>query len=272
MGLNVINNTIRLGVIGCGKMASAILGGVIKNNFLNNKNIYIYDVNKDNSSKLAQEYNFNTVNSTRELLNNVDVILLATKPFVVNEVLEDLKPNYKNQLVISILAGVKIEKYKSVIPNIKIARVMPNTPALVNKGMSAVCTNEFLTREESDFAFNFISNCGKVIKTTEDKIDIITALSGSGPAFYYKIIDLMAQSAIKLGLNEKEALLLSTQTALGSAQMILENNFDIQQLIKNVTTPGGCTEVGNNVLLNSNINEILDKTIKDTMQKAVELG
>ena len=138
--------------------------------------------------------------------------------------------------------------------------------------MSAVCSNDKVDIQELDFGFNFMKNCGKVIKTTEDKIDIITALSGSGPAFYYRIIDLMAKSAQKLGLSYDEAVLLSSQTALGSAKMILENDFQIEQLIKNVTTPGGCTEVGNNVLNESDIDKILDKTIKDTMQKAIELG
>ena len=149
---------------------------------------------------------------------------------------------------------------------------MPNTPALVNEGASAICASANTLEEEIDFAYNFMANCGKVIKTTEDKIDIITALSGSGPAFYFKIIELMAQSAQKLGLDKEQALLLSTQTALGSAKMVFENDYNIEQLIKNVTTPGGCTEVGNNILLNSNIEEIFDELIQKTMQKAIDLG
>lgn len=149
---------------------------------------------------------------------------------------------------------------------------MPNTPALVNEGMSAICSNDLVSYDEFNFAFELMKNCGKVIKTNENKMDIITALSGSGPAFYFRIIDLMAKSAQKLGLSYDEAILLSSQTALGSAKMIMENNFNIEQLITNVTTPKGCTEVGNNVLNESNINNILDETIKKTMQRAIELG
>lgn len=270
MEINV--NDIKLGVIGCGKMSNAILSGVIKNNFLNNENIYVYDIKEEASEAFSETLGVNKVNSTADLLSLVDVVLLATKPFVVDNVLTELKENYNNQLIMSILAGVKIEKYLSVINNAQIVRIMPNTPALVNEGMSAVCAANNADSEKIDFAYEFMSNCGKVIKTTEDKIDVITALSGSGPAFYFKLIDLIAQSAQKLGLDYKQALLLSTQTALGSAKMILENDFNIEQLIKNVTTPGGCTEVGNHVLNDSNVNEILDKTIKDTMQKAIELG
>ena len=267
-----VNKDTKLGVIGCGKMASAILGGIVKNNFINSENIFIYDVNEEASEKLSEIYGFNKVNSIKDVLKLTNTLLLAVKPFVVDEVLKEIKENYNNQLVLSILAGVKIEKYKNAIENIKIVRIMPNTPALVNMGMSAVCPDEKITELEIDFALDFMNNCGKAIKTTEDKIDVITALSGSGPAFYYRIIDLMAKSAQKLGLDYKEALILSAQTALGSAKMIFENDFNVEQLIKNVTTPGGCTEVGNHVLDDSSIDEILDKTIKDTMEKAIALG
>ncbi|MBR5304051.1 MAG: pyrroline-5-carboxylate reductase [Candidatus Gastranaerophilales bacterium] len=263
---------VKLGVIGCGKMASAILGGVAKHKFLNPEDIYVYDINMEASGTLCREYGFKEAFSIKDLTQNVDVILLAVKPFIISEVLSELKEYYKNQLVLSILAGVKIKKYQEFIENARIIRIMPNTPALVNEGASAICANSNINNDELDFAFNLMSNCGKVIKTTEDKIDIITALSGSGPAFYFKIIELMAQSAMKLGLDKNEALLLSTQTALGSAKMIFENDFDIEQLIKNVTTPGGCTEVGNELLADSMIADIFDKLVFETMLKAKELG
>ncbi len=267
-----VNKDTKLGVIGCGKMASAILGGIIKNSFIDNENIFIYDINEEASENLSEIYGFNKVNSIKDVLKLTNTLLLAVKPFVVDEVLKEIKENYDNQLVLSILAGVKIEKYKNSIENIKIIRIMPNTPALVGMGMSAVCPDEKIKEAEADFALDFMNNCGKAIKTTEDKIDIITALSGSGPAFYYRIIDLMAKSAQKLGLDYNEALVLSTQTALGSAKMIFENDFNVEQLIKNVTTPGGCTEVGNHVIDASTMAEILDKTIKDTTEKAIALG
>ena len=267
-----VNKDVKLGVIGCGNMASAILGGVYNNSFLKQSDIFLYDVNNDAVDNLVSKYNFNKTKSISDLLSKTNTILLAIKPFVIKEVLDEIKKDYNNHLILTIVAGVKIKKYNSIINSAKIIRIMPNTPSLINEGMSAVCSNDKVDIQELDFGFNFMKNCGKVIKTTEDKIDIITALSGSGPAFYYRIIDLMAKSAQKLGLSYDEAVLLSSQTALGSAKMILENDFQIEQLIKNVTTPGGCTEVGNNVLNESEIDKILDKTIKDTMQKAIELG
>lgn len=265
-------SNVKLCVTGAGKMASSILVGAQKNGFLNCKNIFIYDVNVEAAKVLASKLNCNYVETLSEALKETNTVLIATKPFVVNEVLTEIKKDYNNHLILSILAGVKIEKYLSVLTNAKVVRIMPNTPALVQSAMSAVCASVNTDNDSFNFAFNLMKNCGEVIKTTEDKIDVITALSGSGPAYYYKIIDLMAQSAVKLGLDYKEAILLSAQTALGSAKMVLENDFNINQLITNVTTPGGCTEVGNNVLNDSNINEIVDKTITDTMIKAKELG
>ena len=269
---SIVNNETKLGVIGCGKMAGAILGGIAKNNFIESKNIFIFDIKPEMSKSLSDKYGFNALSSIKEVLEKTNTLLFAVKPFVINDVLEEVKKYYSNQLVLSIIAGAKIKKYKDAINNIRIIRIMPNTPALVNQGMSAICPDENTSEKDTEFALKFMSNCGKAIKTTEDKIDIITALSGSGPAFYYRIIDLMAKSAVKLGFDYNEAILLSTQTALGSAKMILENDFDIEQLIKNVTTPGGCTEVGNKVIDESEIDKILDKTIKDTKDKAVALG
>lgn len=270
--MDTIINDLKLGVIGCGKMATAIIGGIVKSKFLSSNDICVYDVNMDATGALCQEFDVKEAYSINEIMESCDVVLLAVKPFKIAEVLLEMKEKYNEQLILSILAGVKIKKFQNNLKNARVIRIMPNTPALVNEGASAICASSNVSQDEVDFAYNLMSKCGRVIKTNEEKIDIITALSGSGPAFYFKIIELMAKSATKLGLDRDDALLLSAQTALGSAKMIFENNFDTDKLIQNVTTKGGCTEVGNNVLAESDIEEIFDKLIKDTMQKAIELG
>ena len=129
----------KLGFIGCGKMASAIASGIYRSCSFEPKNIYLFDINENQKEKLANEFNFNTTKSIEELINTVDVIFLAVKPFVVDDVLAEIQKNYKNQLILSILAGVKIEKYKKYLKNSKVRRIMPNTPSLVKSGMSAIC-------------------------------------------------------------------------------------------------------------------------------------
>ncbi|MBR1617584.1 hypothetical protein IJ670_05465, partial [bacterium] len=206
--------------------------------------------------------------SLEEVMKSTNAILIATKPFALDKVLENMFHYFQDHTVLSIVAGAKLEKYRRNLPDVDIARIMPNTPALINQGISAITGD----RRALELAKILMQGCGKVIETTEDKMDAITALSGSGPAFYYKIIQTMAQAGEKLGLTKEEAQLLSAQTALGSAGMILENNESIEKLIENVTTPGGCTEVGNEILNNSNIDAILEKTLFETMQKAKSLG
>ncbi len=267
-----MESNVKLGVIGCGKMASAILGGVYKNSYLKSENIFLYDIDSNSSNLLKTKYNFNVCENIKILIENTDVIFLAVKPFVLNDVISEIRKYYSNNLILSILAGVKLEKYSNLLPNSKVIRIMPNTPALIGEGMSAICSSHNVSSDEMDFAYNLMKNCGRVVEVDEDKMDIITALSGSGPAYYFKIIDEMAKAAVSVGLDYKNAILLSAQTALGSAKLLIENNFDVETLIKNVTTPGGCTEVGNSVLNNSDISSVLLETIDKTTKKAQDLG
>lgn len=272
MGVNICNTNKKIGFIGAGKMASAIMGGVIKSGFASSQNIFAFDVNQKALDIAKTNFNINTLTSINDLVKSVDVVLIATKPFVIDDVLAELKDITGSKLVISILAGVLTKKIESVLNEARVVRVMPNTPAFVKEGMCAICKGSKAQSEDVDFVESMLKNIGKTVRVDESKIDIVTAISGSGPAFYYYIIDLMARAGEKLGLDYETCLMLSTQTALGSAKMMLENGQSPDELITAVTTPGGCTAVGNDVLRNSDIEAILDKTIKDTMEKAKALG
>lgn len=264
-----------IGFIGAGRMASAIMGGIIKSGFTPKENIYVCDVNPDAVNRAKDELGVCGEDSVKDMLAKVQIVLIATKPFVIQNVLDEMKDSVNNQLVISILAGVKTSTIEQELKNTRVVRVMPNTPAFVNEGMCAVAKGTFASDADVNFVLEMLSNIGKTIEVKEDVIDIVTAVSGSGPAYYYYIIDAVARAGEKLGLDYDTALLLSTQTALGSAKMMLENmngNQTPKDLIKAVTTPGGCTEAGNNVLMNSDLSQIIDKTIKDTTDKARALG
>lgn len=262
----------KIGFIGLGRMASAIIKGIIGSKFIKKENIIGFDVN-ENARKLAEEnFGIETASSTEELLNKTQILLIATKPFVVNDVIEQIKGKVENRLIISILAGVALKKYEENLPNSRVVRVMPNTPALIGCGMSAVCKGTNATQKDAEFVFELVSKFGKAIYIDEKNIDIVTAISGSGPAFYYYIIEKMAQAGVKLGLDYKTCFTLSAQTALGSAKMMFETGSTTEELIRAVTTPGGCTEVGNNVLNDSDMEKILFECIEKTMIKAESLG
>ncbi|OKZ76230.1 MAG: pyrroline-5-carboxylate reductase [Clostridiales bacterium 36_14] len=265
----------KLGFIGAGKMANSIMNGIFNSKLFNN--FSFFDVNKQTVDEIKQKYNAIFYNSIQELVKNNDIILICIKPFIINEVLEEIKKEINSEkLIISIAAGVSSQKIETALSNnAKVIRVMPNTPALINEGISGLCKGNFANDDDLDLAKKIMQSVGETVIVEEDKIDIVTALSGSGPAFYYYIINELAKSAQNLGLDYETALKLSSQTAIGAGKMILnglKNNINVEKLIENVTTKGGCTEVGNNVLLNSNISDILNKTIIETMDKAKKLG
>lgn len=263
----------KIGFIGGGKMATAIMKGIINSNWCEAKNIFVSDRNEETLKALNEKYKVQTTTNNVDVIKNSKVILFAVKPFVLRDVLNEIKPYItKEHVVLSIAAGISINTIEEILGNVPVIRIMPNTPALVNEGMSAVCKGSHATKEQVKIATEIFNSVGKVIEAEEKYIDIITAISGSGPAFYYYIINEIAKAGEKLGLDYETCLKLSAQTALGSAKMIMETDVSPEQLIINVTTPGGCTAVGNEVLKEEKISDILFDTIDKTAKKAFELG
>lgn len=263
----------KIGFIGGGKMASAILKGIINSSLFKNDEIIVSDKNQASLDMLKNDFGINITSSNSDVVKNSEIILFAVKPFVLRDVLEEIKTYISEKnTILSIAAGISISTIEEIIGKFPVVRIMPNTPALVNEGMSAVCKGNFAGDRHEKIAEEIMSSVGKVIKTEEKYIDIITAISGSGPAFYYYIIDEIAKAGEKLGLDYQTCLKLSAQTAYGSAKMIMDTNVSPEQLIINVTTPGGCTAVGNDVLKDRKVSDILFETIEKTKQKAFELG
>ena len=203
-----------------------------------------------------------------------DVIFLAVKPNYVPQILEEIKTEITpDKLIVSIAAGVSTKKIESIIGKNRVIRVMPNTPALVLEGMSGVCKGCYANEDDSAFVVQLLSNIGKCIEVKEEQIDIVTAISGSGPAFFYKVIEDMARAGEKLGLDYDKSLLLASQTALGSAKMVFDRGeLTVQNLIDNVATKGGCTFVGVSVMNDENSKQLFFDVINETTKKAHELG
>ena len=202
-----------------------------------------------------------------------DVIFIATKPNYVGEVLEEIKDELTpEKLVVSIAAGVSTSKIENIIGRNRVIRVMPNTPALVLEGMSGVCKGTLQLMKMFNLLWKCYQTSGNAL-SFEDQIDIVTAISGSGPAFFYKVIEDMARAGEKLGLEYDKSLLLATQTALGSAKMITNRGeTSVQTLIDNVATKGGCTFVGISVMNDENSDKLFYDVIDETAKKAHELG
>lgn len=271
-GLHIMEKTIAF--IGAGKMATAIIKGLLSSGLFDKNHIIASEPNAEYAHKIGKELGIKMVHNNREAAAEADIILLAVKPFVVKDVLTEIEDRIDDsKLLITIAAGISTSKAEEILEKkVRIIKVMPNTPALLEEGMSAVCKGEHATDEDFECVKEIFSKVGKVISAKEEDIDAITGVSGSGPAFYYYIINEIAKAGEKLGLDYKTALTLSAQTALGSAKMILETNVEPEQLITNVTTPGGTTAEGNKVLSESSISDILFETVKKTAEKSELMG
>ena len=276
MGRKLINmnKNYKIGFIGCGKMASAIIKGVISSNFLPKENIKGSEANPEIAKNSSERLDITVICDNKQLVKDSDVVFIATKPNYVSQVLEEIKPELtEDKLLVSIAAGVSTSKIENIIGNKRVIRVMPNTPALVLEGMSGVCKGSQASEEDLNFVAEMLSNIGKAIKVEENQIDIVTAISGSGPAFFYKVMEDMARAGEKLGLDYEKSLLLAVQTAIGSAKMIINRGeTPVQTLIDNVATKGGCTFVGISVMNEENSEKLFYDVIAKTTQKANELG
>lgn len=264
----------KVGFIGCGKMASAIIKGVLSACCKPDVEIKGSEVNCEIAELAHNRLGIEVLTDNRLLTMDSDVIFLATKPNYVPQVLEEIRDEITpDKLVVSIAAGVSTEKIENILGQRRVIRVMPNTPALVQEGMSGVCKGAYAAEEDAEFVMKLLSNIGKVIEVEESQIDIVTAISGSGPAFFYQVIEDMARAGEKLGLEYEKCLLLATQTALGSAKMVMNRGeLSVQTLIDNVATKGGCTFVGIQTMKEESSDKLFYDVIEKTAIKANELG
>lgn len=255
-------------------MASAIIKGVLSACCKPDVEIKGSEVNCEIAELAHNRLGIEVLTNNRFLTMDSDVIFIATKPNYVAHVLEEIKDELTpEKLVVSIAAGVSTKKIENILGHQRVIRVMPNTPALVKEGMSGVCKGAYATEDDAEFVMKLLSGIGKCIEVSEDQIDIVTAISGSGPAFFYQVIEDMARAGEKLGLDYEKSLMLATQTALGSAKMI-ENRGEltVQTLIDNVATKGGCTFVGIQTMKEENSEKLFFDVIEKTAVKANELG
>ena len=265
----------KIGFIGSGKMAGAIIKGLLKTGFTASENLLATKSNPDGLEEKSKELEIKIILDNKELVKVSDVIFLSVKPNQVLGVLEEIKPFVTpEKLIVSIAAGVNINKLETNLPeNSKVIRVMPNTPALVGEGMSGMVGGSETGVNDIEFVTDLLSTIGKcIVVDNENQLDIVTAISGSGPAFFYKIINEIARAGEKLGLDYDKSLLLSIQTAIGSAKMALNREISMEQLISNVATKGGCTAVGIDCMNENNTEKVFYDVIKSTTKKAHELG
>lgn len=265
---------LNISFIGCGKMAGAIIKGIIKTGFIKPENIIASKSSPNNLDDLSKTLGIKIVLDNKESAKFGDVIIIAVKPNQVEHVLTEIKDFITPQkLIVSVAAGVKTSFMENLLPDkSKVIRVMPNTPVLVNEGMTGIAKGKLAEDEDINTVESIFNSIGKSIVVDEVHIDIVTAISGSGPAFFYKVINEIARAGENLGLDYEKALLLSIQTAIGASYMALNRSVTMEELISNVATKGGCTAVGVDVMESFNTKKLFSEVIERTAQKARQLG
>jgi pyrroline-5-carboxylate reductase len=265
-----------IGFIGAGNMAEALIKGVINAKLYSPENIFISDIKDERLKFLSDEYSVAACEGNGELAAKVQTVVLSIKPQNMTDALESIKDSIDGEkLVISIAAGIKIGDIAAVLGDIAIVRVMPNTPALIGEGAGALFANE-RAKPLLKKAVDIFSAVGKaVVVDDEDSIDAVTALSGSGPAYYFLLMEEMIKTGIRLGLPDDIAKDLVLQTAKGAGLLAVEadkNGESPSVLRRKVTSPGGTTEAALEVFKEGRISELISAAINRAYERSRELS
>ena len=235
---------MKLGFIGCGNMANAIMGGVIGSGLMPPDEIIGSDPLEAGRDRASREHGICVTASNLEVVEKADILLFAIKPQYYDGMIAEIRDAVRpDQLIISIAAGRTLDYLNQAFGNkpVKIVRLMPNTPAMVNAGMTAAAPNAYVTEEELARALEICASFGKVEVVPETLFDVVTGVSGSGPAYVFMFIEAMADAAVEGGMPRAQAYKFAAQTVLGSAKMVLETGKHPGELKDMVTSPAGTT-------------------------------
>ena len=271
-GISNIAEGKKIGFIGAGNMANAIVKGLLNAGKLVSE-IYVYDCNVRQLKKMA-DMGVNIVYMSEELVEKCDIIVLAVKPQNYDEVLEEIKPAVtENKVFVTIAAGISIEYVrKGLGVDCPMVRVMPNTPLLLGKGATAMCRSENISDEDFEEVYDMFANSGEVAVIDEDKMNAVIAVNGSSPAYVYLFAKAMIDYAVSVGIDKDVALNLVSKTFEGSAAMLRSSGNTPDELIDKVCSKGGTTIEAVKVLNDNNVSQIIADAMAACTKRAEELG
>lgn len=263
-----------IGFIGCGNMAQAMINGIVKSKLVEEKNIYASAHTETTLDKVKEKYNINTTLDNIEVAKNSDFIILAIKPYMYEKILNQIKDSIKkDSVVISIGAGISLDFLKNNLKEgSKYIKTMPNTPAMVGEGMSAISPGANMENEEIEEVIQIFNSFGKTEIIEENLMDGFTALCGSSPAYIYMIIEAMADAGVLEGIPRDKAYTMAAQAVLGGAKMVLDTGLHPGKLKDNVTSPGGTTIEAVASLEENNIRSTMIEAIRVCAEKSRQMG
>jgi pyrroline-5-carboxylate reductase len=264
---------MNIGFIGAGKMAEALIAGLIARQFAQPRDILASDVSAERLDALREQYHISVTTSNADVPAHADLLVLAVKPQQLDAVLRDIAPVTTGEhLVISIAAGKRTAWLEALLPAGRIVRVMPNIACLVGEGANAYTRGTRATEDDAALVQEVLGCCGLALELPETEFDAVTALSGSGPAFFAWVLDRFVDGAVLEGLPRDQALVLGAQTMLGTARLLLATGAEPANLAASVTSAKGTTAEGRAVLENEAAADLLKRTIQAAARRSRELS
>ena len=230
------------------------------------------DVRPERLKEIAADCKIETTSDNQEAVERVDLVILAIKPQIINGVLEEITPKTEKKLIVSIAAGVRLEKIEAILPKARLIRVMPNTPALIGCGISAISCGKVVTKQDEERALAIFGALGDVVKVEEKLMDAVCAVSGSGPAYIFLIIESLIAAGVKMGLSYDLAKRLVLTTVEGSAKLVKETGKHPAELKDQVTSPGGTTAAALYVMEEEGLRGIIQKAVLAAEKRAKEIS
>jgi pyrroline-5-carboxylate reductase len=263
----------KVGFLGGGNMGEALIRGLVKTGLIPPADLFVTDVRLARLEELARTYGLHTLSDNALLVRRVDVVLLAVKPQILSAVLREIAPATPGKLLISVAAGVSTGAIRDLLPaGVRLIRVMPNTPALVLEGATAIAKSDGLQGGDLETAQEIFEAVGTAVVLEEELMDAVTGLSGSGPAYIALVVEALADGGVKVGLDRQTAMTLAAQTVLGAARLLIETGTHPGQLKDMVTSPGGTAIAGIHTLESGGLRRTLMDAVERATQRSRELG
>ncbi|MGD9143279.1 MAG: pyrroline-5-carboxylate reductase [Dehalococcoidia bacterium] len=265
---------MKIAFIGGGNMGEAILAAVLEKGLASPHDICVSDISRERRDYLERKHGVAVTDNTAEAVKNKDIVVLAVKPQNIADIPEAIEKSLQpEQLVLSIIAGVKMATIGKLLNHERIVRVMPNTPAQIGVGMSGWTATSQVTVEQKERARSILNAMGKEIYfDDEEYLDKVTAISGSGPAYVFLFAECLADATADIGLSRDEAVTLVSQTVLGAARLISESGETPAELRRKVSSKGGTTERALQVFAEGGLKDIVRKAVQAAYDRAKELG
>jgi pyrroline-5-carboxylate reductase len=265
---------MRLGFIGAGNMATALIRGMLAARLATPQRILIFDIDANKIEKLVAGHGVAAAANNLDLVRRCDLVVLAVKPQVMNRVLAEIAPAVRNdQCFLSIAAGVTLSRLEGALgPRARVIRVMPNTPALIGAGAAGIARGRIATDDDVALARAIFEAVGIAVVLDERRLDAVTAVSGSGPAYLFFFVEALLDAAGRVGLESDVAQALVKQTVLGAARMVVETSQPPAQLREAVTSPGGTTAAALAVLRDGGFTDLIGRAVQAATARSIELG